>query len=143
VVTIRPCRDDAELARANATYRAIRFAETPAGAVALVAEERGVIVGLGRLVELEPGVVEMGGIWTDEAMRGRGVARQMVTELLARASAPRLWCLPFAHLTAFYESFGFAHAPAPWPAAVAAKMRSIEALALPAAVVLVRRQRDA
>jgi GNAT superfamily N-acetyltransferase len=75
---------DRERAWANAQYRAIRFAATPPGSVALVAELAGARVGLGRLVAHEPGVIELGGIWTDEPARGHGVARAMVTALLGR-----------------------------------------------------------
>ncbi len=142
-MTIRDLRDD-ERAWANAQYRAIRFATTPPDAVALVAEVAGARVGLGRLVALAPGVLELGGIWTDDAVRGRGIARTMVAALLARLSEPdhgerpRVWCIPFAHLSAFYQSFGFAVSPPPWPPAIAAKLATIVADALPEAVVLAR-----
>src|SRR5689334_8302474 len=100
--------DDGERAWANERYRAIQFAPTPPGCVALVAELDGARVGLGRLVAYAPGVVELGGIWTDEAVRGRGVARAMVHALLARLGTAPAWCIPFAHLAPFYESCGFA-----------------------------------
>jgi len=134
-VSIRDLRDD-ERAWANATYRAIRFLESgPEVRVQLVAEHGDQRIGLGRLVELAPGVVELGGIWTAEAMRGRGVARAMVDELLARSRGP-LWCIPFVHLLDFYTTFGFRPARRPWPAAIAAKVDGIVAASLPAAVVL-------
>ena len=160
---------DAERAWANAQYRAIRFEATPPGAVALVAELAGARVGLGRLVAHVPGVSELGGIWTDEAARGRGVARAMVTALLARlepgsqgstagdarpgepssrggepgATGDRAgrhvaWCIPFAHLAAFYRSFGFADCPSPWPSPIAAKVAACVVEGLPAVVVLAR-----
>lgn len=136
-VTIRELRAD-ERAWANQLYRAIRFATTPDGALALVAERAGARIGLGRLVAHAAGVVELGGIWTDEAARGGGVARAMVTALLARAGDAPLWCIPFAHLTPFYRSFGFAPAAPPWPAAVADKVADIAAHGLPAIDVLSR-----
>ena len=130
VLTIRDLQDS-ERAWANDLYRAIRFETTPPDAVALVAElaspgsagERstpggsaesivGERIGLGRLVAHAPDVLELGGIWTDEAVRGRGIARAMVAALLARREQTphpeRLWCIPFAHLSAFYQSCGFA-----------------------------------
>ncbi|HEX8113943.1 MAG TPA: GNAT family N-acetyltransferase, partial [Kofleriaceae bacterium] len=84
--------------------------------------------------------VELGGIWTDEAARGAGVARAMVRALLARAEMPNrpLWCIPFAHLAAFYESFGFAPVAPPWPSPIAAKVADCIAHALPDVVVLAR-----
>ncbi|HEX3764592.1 MAG TPA: GNAT family N-acetyltransferase [Kofleriaceae bacterium] len=138
-IAIRELRDD-ERAWADERYRAIRFATTPSGSVALVAERAGARIGLGRLVAYPDDVVELGGIWTDEAARGAGVARAMVTALLARAAAApprgRLWCIPFGHLAAFYQSFGFAPVAPPWPPPVAAKVEECIAHALPAVVVL-------
>lgn len=132
-MTIRALRAD-ERAWANAHYASIDFAATPADAIALVTEQDGARIGLGRLVAHAPGVVEMGGIWTAEAARGRGVARRMVEALLARADGT-LWCIPFVHLVAFYESCGFArHAP-PWPDAVAAKVAHCGALGQDVAVL--------
>jgi len=138
-VTIRDLRDD-ERAWADERYRAIRFATTPPGSVALVAERAGARVGLGRLVAYPGVVVELGGIWTDEAARGTGVARAMVAALLARSAAgiDRLWCIPFAHLAAFYQSFGFAPVVPPWPPPIAAKVDDCIAHALPGVVVLAR-----
>ena len=137
-VAIRDLRDD-ERAWADERYRAIQFATTPAGSVALVAERGGARVGLGRLAAHPGGVVELGGIWTDEAARGAGVARAMVAALLARgAGNGRLWCIPFAHLAAFYQSFGFAPVAPPWPPPIAAKVAECIARALPDVVVLAR-----
>ncbi len=137
-LAIRDLRDD-ERAWADERYRAIRFATTPPGSVALVAERAGVRIGLGRLVAHPGGVVELGGIWTDEAARGAGVARAMVRALLARAETPHpLWCIPFAHLAAFYQSFGFAPVAPPWPPPIAAKVTDCIAHALPDVVVLAR-----
>jgi len=137
---IRELRDD-ERAWADDLYRSIQFATTPAGSLALVAERGGARIGLGRLVAHAPGVVELGGIWTDEAARRGGVARAIVTALLARpehaAREPgeRLWCIPFAHLAAFYQSCGFAPAPPPWPAAITAKVADCAAHAFPVVVL--------
>jgi GNAT superfamily N-acetyltransferase len=147
-LAIRDLRDD-ERAWADGRYRAIRFATTPPGSVALVAERGGARIGLGRLVAYPGGVVELGGIWTDEAARGGGVARAMVDALLARTgcAAPggsagaeihRLWCIPFAHLAAFYQSFGFAPVAPPWPPPIAEKVAECVAHALSDVVVLAR-----
>jgi GNAT superfamily N-acetyltransferase len=155
-LTIRDLRDD-ERAWADERYRAIRFATTPPGSVALVAERAGVRVGFGRLVVYPGGVIELGGIWTDEAARGAGVARAMVSALLARAaravpgerpeagpqagvegSSGLVWCIPFAHLAAFYQSCGFAPVAPPWPPPIAGKVAECIAHALPDVVVLAR-----
>jgi GNAT superfamily N-acetyltransferase len=140
-ITLRDLLDH-ERAWANARYRAIQFAATPPDAVALVAELDGARVGLGRLVAYAPDVLELGGIWTDEAARGHGVARAMVAALLDRLArgghAGPVWCIPFAHLSAFYRSFGFAVQAPPWPAPIAAKVADCITHALPEVVVLAR-----
>ncbi|MBC7975789.1 MAG: GNAT family N-acetyltransferase [Myxococcales bacterium] len=135
--TIRPLRDD-ERAWANALYASIQFAETPPDAIARVAERDGQRIGLGRLVTQAPDVIELGGIWTDEAARGHGVARQMVEALLACHAGGPLWCIPFGYLAAFYQSCGFAPATPPWPPAIAAKVADCIAHRLPEVAVLVR-----
>ncbi|MGN6109113.1 MAG: GNAT family N-acetyltransferase [Kofleriaceae bacterium] len=165
MATIRTLRDD-EREWANARYREIRFSESGRDCLGFVAElaepardaaiDRAIYaaidpaidpaidarldprVGLGRLVELEPGVFELGGIWTSDRARNRGIARAMVTTLLAHAPRVRLWCVPFAHLVPFYEQFGFRAAPRPWPARVEAKVADCEAHRLPTVVVLAR-----
>jgi GNAT superfamily N-acetyltransferase len=137
MVEIRALRDD-EHGWAAERYREIRFAESPPGTRGFVAEIGGARVGLGRLVEHEPGLVELGGVWTAETARNQGVARAMVNALLGEAPQRPLWCIPFAHLAAFYESFGFEVARPPWPGAIEAKVKSVVAQHLPSVVVLVR-----
>lgn len=137
MVDIRVLRDD-EVDWAAERYREIKFMPTPAGARGFVAELEGARVGLGRLIEHEPGVFELGGIWTDEQARNRGIARKMVTALLEAAPPGPLWCIPFAHLAMFYEGFGFEAARPPWPASIAAKVAACHDQHLPSVVVLVR-----
>jgi GNAT superfamily N-acetyltransferase len=140
-ILIRDLRDD-ERAWANAQYQSIQFAVTPPGAEALVAELAGTRVGLGRLVVHRGETLELGGIWTDEAARGHGVARAMVTALLDRLARGHhlgpVWCIPFAHLTAFYQSFGFTIAAPPWPPAITTKVAECIEHALPEVAVLSR-----
>jgi GNAT superfamily N-acetyltransferase len=140
MIEIRALRDD-EHGWAAERYLELRFAASPQGTRMLVAELDGARVGLGRLVEHAPGVFELGGIWTDETARNRGVARAMVAALLALAPAGRLWCIPFAHLAAFYETFDFEVARPPWPGPIAEKVAACHAQHLPSVVVLVREPR--
>jgi predicted GNAT family N-acyltransferase len=122
----------AERAWADERYREIQFSPTRESQRVLVAEQDGALVGLGRLVPIEPGVVELSGIWTSDAARGAGVARRMGTELMARAAAERaVWCVPFSHLVPFYESFGFTVTGPPWPEPIAAKIQACIALGQP------------
>lgn len=120
MVEIRSLRDD-ELGWAAERYREIKFAPSPPGARGFVAELDGERVGLGRLIVHAPGVIELGGIWTHDRARNRGVARSMVMALVEEARGQRLWCVPFAHLAPFYETFDFAAARPPWPDPIAAK----------------------
>jgi len=136
-ITIRDLHDS-ERPWANAQYRAIRFTATPPGAVALVAERGGARVGLGRLITHASGVLELGGIWTDEAARGHGVARTMIAALLGRLAAPTVWCIPFTYLASFYQSFGFTPSAPPWPPAIATKVTDCAVRGLPDVVVLLR-----
>lgn len=62
--------------------------------------------GMGRLVPLEKGAYELGGIYVLPSFRGEGVAR-MIVEFLVHQSNGDLYCLPFSHLAEFYCSFGF------------------------------------
>lgn len=149
MTTIRPLRED-EREWANARYAAIRFMATPVHARVWVAEliepevpRPDPRVGLGRLIEVEPGAFELGGIWTDETARNRGIARAMVHALLDAARGAWLWCVPFAHLAPFYEEFGFVATSPPWPAAIAAKVAECEAHRLPTVVVQSRPLRGA
>lgn len=137
MASIRALRDD-ELGWAADRYREIRFAESPPGTRGFVAELEGERVGLGRLIEHAPGVLELGGIWTAETARNHGVARAMVNALLEQASSTRLWCIPFVHLAPFYESFGFEAARPPWPAPIQSKVTSLHDQHMPSIVVLVR-----
>jgi GNAT superfamily N-acetyltransferase len=137
-VRIRDARSD-ERAWASDRYREIGFMPTAAADVQLVADIAGERVGLGRLVRLGADAVELSGIWTADAARGRGVARAMVTALLDRARDEReVWCVPFADLVSFYTSFGFIEAH-PWPAAVAAKVAACIAQGQPVKSALVLR----
>ena len=113
--------------------------------VQLIAELDGVRVGLGRLVDLGfsgghpqiPGDdgVELGGIFTESEVRGRGVGSAMVRALLAHActgihAAVTTWCVPFAPLSDWYIGFGMERVQPPWPAKIAAKVDDCRARGL-------------
>lgn len=105
-----------ELAEINARYERIDFQPSTPADLQLVAEHGGAIAGLGRLVRLTPTLLELGGIWVAEHLRGDGVARAIVNALIAASrdaspsptSPPDLACIPFARLAMFYGSCGFA-----------------------------------
>ena len=75
--------------------------------VVVVAEVDGVRVGMGRLVPAGDGACELGGMYVDDAYRGRGIARAIVDELIVRAASKDVYCVPFADLEALYAAAGF------------------------------------
>ena len=134
-----------ELAWANERWAEIGFVTSPPGRdLLVVAEVDGARVGLGRLVRLPSGEVELGGILVLPAFRGRGVAEAIVGRLV-RAITPgtRAFCVPFAHLEAFYARFGFTRADeatcAAAPAEICDKLRFCAATYPTPAVLMVRR----
>jgi N-acetylglutamate synthase-like GNAT family acetyltransferase len=109
VLEVRIARED-ELAWANQRWAEIDFVtSSPGRDLIVIAELDGTPAGLGRLVRLANGEVELGGIVVFPEFRRRGVAEAIVTELVARIPAGvRAYCLPFEHLESFYARFGFA-----------------------------------
>ncbi|MGZ5432203.1 MAG: GNAT family N-acetyltransferase [Thermoanaerobaculia bacterium] len=73
----------------------------------VVAEVDGERVGIGRLVPAGDGACELGGMFVDDAVRGRGIARAIVDELIRRAGSQDVYCVPFADLEALYAAAGF------------------------------------
>jgi N-acetylglutamate synthase-like GNAT family acetyltransferase len=91
-------------------YRGIDFVPCGAGDVVVVAEVDGRRAGLGRIVALEDGAAELGGIYVFDAFRGTGLSKRIVAALLDLARARNvdaLYCLPFSNLESLYASFGF------------------------------------
>ena len=113
----------------DATYAAIRFAPSGPGDEVLVAELDGDRVGLGRLVPIDDGTVELGGIWTDERHRRHGVAGAIIAALKERVGRRRGYCIPFAPLAGYYKRFGFvdARTDEPVPAPIADKLAFCQA----------------
>ncbi|WDE03348.1 GNAT family N-acetyltransferase [Thalassomonas viridans] len=74
-----------------------------------IAEVDGEKAGLGRLQYVEESIAELGGMYVMDNFRGLGVAGLIVDYLVKNASDyQKIYCLPFAHLQAFYQKFGFA-----------------------------------
>ncbi len=91
----------------QATWDAIEFARSGESDRVLVAiNARGERVGQGRLVPVGDGHVELGGMWTRDDWRGRGVAGALVRALLEAAGAATVWCVPWADLAEFYNGLG-------------------------------------
>nr|WP_282100236.1 GNAT family N-acetyltransferase [Aquimarina sp. MMG016] len=74
----------------------------------VIAEINNNACGLGRLTTIDTDNLELGGIYVFDEFRGLGVADQIVTHLMSKASKnKKIWCLPFNHLKDFYLKFGF------------------------------------
>lgn len=93
----------------NTTYRNIDFvlSDYTTEYIAL-AEVEGVKCGLGRVVTIDEGNVELGGMYVLDQFRGMGIAEQIILHLLQNHEQyKKIWCLPFEHLQHFYNKFGF------------------------------------
>jgi GNAT superfamily N-acetyltransferase len=125
-VSIRPAAR-ADLPRVNEQYQAINFLPSDLDTEYIaIAEWKGTPCGIGRLVRMEGGHEELGGMYVLDGFRQKGIARSIVSHLLEQHNEQaRLWCIPFRHLSGFYESFGFVPVGPDHPdipAAVAKKM---------------------
>lgn len=106
VLTVRTLLES-ELAWANRRYGEIHFLPSQARDFIAVAEIDGVKAGLGRLVPVNEGSGELGGIYVLPEFRGRQAAGAIVAYLLQHSPYRQLFCIPFSHLEGFYRGFGF------------------------------------
>jgi N-acetylglutamate synthase-like GNAT family acetyltransferase len=96
-----------ELPWINARYDDVRFQHSDATHRVVVAEADGEPAGMGRLVPAGD-AYELGGMLVFDTFRGRGVARQIIDELLRLAEGRDVYCIPFADLEPIYAKAGFA-----------------------------------
>lgn len=95
----------------NEQYAKVHFIPSdPSRDTVVLAELDGRRAGLGRLVDVGENAYELGGMFVLDELRGRGVARAIVEELIRRAGGRDVYCIPFADLEAFYASTGFVRA---------------------------------
>ena len=86
-----------------------------AGAVLIVAEAEGIVLGVGAYTDLGAGHAELKSMHTAEAARGKGVGRAILLDLMARAQAAGLQRMrletgsaaEFAAARGLYEAHGF------------------------------------
>lgn len=106
-ISIRPAQPE-ELMWINARYGEVRFVPSTTSDTIVIAEVDGIKAGVGRVSSLDEHNAELGGILVFEPFRGRGVAAEIVRDLLKRSSRfESVFCIPFTHLRTFYESFDF------------------------------------
>jgi GNAT superfamily N-acetyltransferase len=69
-----------------------------------IAEVDGQKAGIGRLVNVNKGNLELGGMYVFESFRGKGIAGEIIEFLLSHADSKSIvYCIPFQHLVPFYE----------------------------------------
>ncbi len=121
---------DAELVvAANRIYASIEFELSGANDTTFGVFECDDIVALGRFCRYDDGAIEIGGFWTREDRRGRGLARSLVEHVMAVLPPDGdCFCVPFVHLVEFYCSFGMEHVGADEtvPASIVAKQRACQ-----------------
>jgi GNAT superfamily N-acetyltransferase len=96
-----------ELEWANARYAEVEFRPSSPSDLIAVAEVMGERAGLGRLVPVDPGAEELGGIYVFPRFRSLGVSKAIIEFLVRRSRCEDLYCLPFCNLEDLYASFGF------------------------------------
>ncbi|MBI5072450.1 GNAT family N-acetyltransferase [Candidatus Woesearchaeota archaeon] len=95
----------------NGTYKTIDFLpSTLQDEIVAIAYADGVKVGLGRIALCGKDSCELGGIYVHPDFRGKKIAKIIVEFLLKHAQNDVIYCIPFEHLSSFYESFGFTKA---------------------------------
>ena len=93
----------------NEQYDAIDFVRSDFDNefIAIVEDEKQK-AGIGRLVNIVPGVKELGGMFVTDGFRNKGIARQIVHFLLDQCPPTQtIYCVAFDHLVDFYKSCGF------------------------------------
>lgn len=98
----------AMLAELNELYARVHFvpSELPRDRTFFARDLTDSVVALGRL-SLYPDALELGGFWVREDQRGQGLARRMVSHVLANLRPGQVaYCIPFQPLVPFYASFG-------------------------------------
>ena len=98
-----------DMAWVNTQYEEIKFMPSEFESEEIwIATANGVKAGLGRLVHINEGNWELGGIYVLDNFRGAGIARKIVQKLcdIGQQKNENIWCVPFNHLTSFYQSFG-------------------------------------
>ena len=96
-----------ELDWANDRYAEIDFVTSTESDLIAVAEVNGTKAGLGRISAVSQNIGELGGIVVLPAFRGLSLAKHVINYLLEQSESATLFCIPFAHLTDLYQSFGF------------------------------------
>ena len=129
-----------ELCAANDVYRTIGFwPSDPRSARTFAMHGNDDLVALGRLRTHADGALELGGIWTAERWRRRGLAHRMVTALLDEVPKARpVHCIAVATIAGLYRGLGFAEPRDAIPSSIAANVEA--ARRVHPATLLVRRR---
>ena len=97
-----------DLVWVNSTYKTIDFLpSTLENEIVAIAFIDDIKVGLGRIAVVDKRSCELGGMYVNPGFRRKGIARKIVEYLIKHAQKRTIYCVPFVHLSVFYESFGF------------------------------------
>lgn len=93
----------------NKKYDEVQFQHSdPSNETIVIATVDGQKAGIGRLVKIDDKTAELGGMYVFEEFRGKGVASEIVKELINnRGQFEHIFCLPYENLKEFYEKYGF------------------------------------
>lgn len=94
---VNNCYDKVEFVHSNFDNEMIAIAE--------VGNQR---AGLARVIKVDEGNLELGGMYVFDFFRGKGIAKELVKFLLTHVEpSQRIYCIPFQRLLHFYKQFGF------------------------------------
>ncbi len=96
-----------ELEWANTRYAEVDFLPSAASDLVAIAEIHGAAAGMGRVTRVGANVGELGGMYVFPEHRGAGVSRLLIQFLVSESNLGTLYCLPFEHLAALYQTAGF------------------------------------
>ena len=106
-LVIKKAEND-DLVWVNATYKAIDFLpSTLKDEIVAIAFMDDVKVGLARIAVIDKNSCELGGVFVSPEFRRQNIAKKLVEFLLKHAQKKIVYCIPYEHLSHFYERFGF------------------------------------
>jgi predicted N-acetyltransferase YhbS len=110
MVDIRIVQGDA-LARVADFYKLVGYGGAVSEAdITLAADANGCMAGAVRLCD-EDGVIVLRGMQVDPAFQRQGIGRSLLMHCMSYLEGRTAYCLPYAHLAAFYGAGGFEPVP--------------------------------
>lgn len=106
-ITVRLAQEN-DIDWVNQKYDEVKFQHSSTDDIIAIAELNDIAVGIGRLVPVDGTNYELGGMYVFEGYRNQKIATHIINFLLDRApKKSTIFCIPFEHLSHFYQKFGF------------------------------------